>query len=58
MLLELSEKGMELYMGQNNYDLKGYIAKYQRIPYYPVAFEKGIGALLYDYNGKDRKSVV
>ena len=40
-------------MGENNYDLKGYVAKYQRIPYYPVAFEKGKGALLYDYNGKE-----
>lgn len=40
-------------MGNNNYDEKGYVAKYQRIPYYPVAFEKGDGALLYDYNGKE-----
>ncbi len=40
-------------MGTNNYDTKDYIAKYQRIPYYPVAFEKGNGAILYDYNGKE-----
>lgn len=40
-------------MGINNYDEKGFVAKYQRIPYYPVAFERGDGALLYDYNGKE-----
>lgn len=40
-------------MKNNNFDEKGYVAKYQRIPYYPVAFEKGNGALLYDYNGKE-----
>lgn len=28
-------------MKNNNYDEKGYVAKHQRIPYYPVAFEKG-----------------
>ena len=37
----------------NNYDELGYVAKYQRIPYYPVAFKSGNGALLYDYNGKE-----
>lgn len=36
-----------------NFDEKGYVAKYQRIPYYPVAFKSGNGALLYDYNGKE-----
>lgn len=40
-------------MKNNNFDELGYVAKYQRIPYYPVAFEKGNGALLYDYNGKE-----
>lgn len=40
-------------MENNNYDEKGYVAKHQRIPYFPVAFEKGDGALLYDYNGKE-----
>lgn len=40
-------------MDKNNYDEKGYVAKYQRIPYYPVAFKSGNGALLYDYNGKE-----
>lgn len=40
-------------MNNNNFDEKGFVAKYQRIPYYPVAFERGNGALLYDYNGKE-----
>lgn len=31
---------------------KKYIAKTQKIPYYPIAFEKGEGAILYDYDGK------
>ncbi len=30
-----------------------YIAKCQKIPYLPIAFEKGDGALLYDYDGKE-----
>jgi len=36
-----------------NLDEKGYVAKFQRIPYYPVAFKSGDGALLYDYDGKE-----
>ena len=30
-----------------------YIAKTQKIPYTPVPFERGKGALLYDYDGKE-----
>lgn len=37
----------------NNYDEKGFVAKYQRIPYYPISFQRGDGALLYDYDGKE-----
>ena len=37
----------------DNYDDKGFVAKYQRIPYYPVSFKSGNGALLYDYDGKE-----
>ena len=40
-------------MNRNNYDELGFVAKYQRIPYYPVAFKSGNGALLYDYNDKE-----
>lgn len=40
-------------MAINNYDEMGVVAKYQRIPYYPIAFERGKGALLYDYDGKE-----
>lgn len=32
---------------------KKYIAKAQKLPYYPVAFKKGKGALLYDYEGRE-----
>lgn len=32
---------------------KKYVSKAQKIPYYPVAFKKGKGALLYDYEGKE-----
>ena len=40
-------------MAINNYDEMGVVALYQRIPYYPIAFERGKGALLYDYDGKE-----
>ncbi|MBS5788082.1 MAG: aminotransferase class III-fold pyridoxal phosphate-dependent enzyme [Clostridioides difficile] len=32
---------------------KKYIAKTQKIPYYPVAFKSGKGALLYDHEGNE-----
>lgn len=32
-------------------DEQKYIARTQKIPYYPIAFEKGDGALLYDFDG-------
>ncbi|WP_043898461.1 aminotransferase class III-fold pyridoxal phosphate-dependent enzyme [Clostridioides difficile] len=32
---------------------KKYVAKTQKIPYYPVAFKSGDGAMLYDYEGNE-----
>ena len=32
---------------------ESYIANFQKIPYYPISFRSGKGALLYDYNGKE-----
>nr|WP_242825938.1 aminotransferase class III-fold pyridoxal phosphate-dependent enzyme [Clostridioides mangenotii] len=32
---------------------KQYIAKTQKIPYYPVAFKSGKGAMLYDFEGNE-----
>jgi 4-aminobutyrate aminotransferase len=32
---------------------KRYIAKSQKVPYYPVAFKSGKAALIYDYEGKE-----
>lgn len=32
---------------------KQYIAKTQKIPYYPVAFKSGKGAILYDFDGNE-----
>lgn len=32
---------------------KQFVAKTQKIPYYPVAFKSGEGALLYDYEGNE-----
>lgn len=32
--------------------LEGFVASTQQIPYSPVAFEKGNGAILYDFDGK------
>lgn len=33
--------------GANNY-----VTNFQKIPYYPVSFKSGSGAILYDDNGK------
>ena len=37
----------------NMVDKESYIANFQKIPYYPISFKYGKGALLYDYNGKE-----
>lgn len=32
---------------------KSFVADFQKLPYFPVSFERGKGALLYDYDGKE-----
>lgn len=37
----------------NTVSKESYIANFQKIPYYPISFKHGKGAILYDYNEKE-----